>query len=112
MSRMTNALALIGALALTAQLQAQSPSSPGPQPNRRAGPPSGTRPMPAPGPGMMGRAGPDVAEQLLAHTGELKLSDQQVTRLAAIARRSADRRQGMRRSMDSLMTARGMARPD
>jgi len=60
---------------------------------------------------MMGR-GADVAQQLLAHTGELKLSDQQVTRLAAIARRSADRREGMRRSMDSLMTARGMARPD
>ena len=111
MSRMTTALALVGALTLAAQLQAQSPSAPGPQPNRRAGPPAGPRPMPAPAPGMMGR-GPDVAEQLLAHTGELKLSDQQVTRLAAIARRSADRREGMRRSMDSLMTGRGMARPD
>ena len=31
--------------------------------------------------------GGDVASFLLAHTGELKLSDQQVTRLAAIARR-------------------------
>jgi hypothetical protein len=58
------------------------------------------------------RAGPDVAEQLLAHTGDLKLGDQQVTRLAAIARRSADRRQTMARTMDSLMGAPRGARPD
>ena len=55
--------------------------------------------------------GGDVASFLLAHTGELKLSDQQVTRLAAIARRSADRRQTAMRSMDSLM-ARGPQRRD
>ncbi|MDB4883665.1 MAG: hypothetical protein JWL95_2431 [Gemmatimonadetes bacterium] len=50
--------------------------------------------------------GPDVGSVLFAHTGELKLSDQQVTRLAAIARRTADRRQTMRRSFDSAMTSR------
>jgi hypothetical protein len=55
--------------------------------------------------------GGDVASFLLAHTGELKLSDQQVTRLAAIARRSADRRQTAMRSMDSAM-ARGPQRRD
>jgi len=55
---------------------------------------------------MGGPGGGDVASFLLSHTGELKLSDQQVTRLAAIARRSADRRQAVMRSMDSLM-ARG-----
>lgn len=48
----------------------------------------------------------DVASMLLAHTGELKLTDQQVTRLAAIARRSSERRQQMRAAMDSAM--RGM----
>src|SRR4051812_46201099 len=109
MSRMTNALMLACTLTLAAQLKAQTPAGPAPQPNRRPGPPpAGARPIPGPGPGMAaGRTGPDVAEQLLARTGELKLSDQQVTRLAAIARRSADRRQAMRRSMDSLMTSRG-----
>jgi hypothetical protein len=58
-----------------------------------------------------GPGGGDVASFLLSHTGELKLSDQQVTRLAAIARRSADRRQAMMRSMDSAM-ARGPQRRD
>ena len=69
-----------------------------------------------PGPPAVGRIGPmgpggDVASFLLSHTGDLKLSDQQVTRLAAIARRSADRRQAAMRSMDSLM-ARGPQRRD
>jgi hypothetical protein len=49
---------------------------------------------------------------LLSHTAELKLSDQQVTRLAAIARRTSERRDAMRRSMDSLMTARRGQTPD
>jgi hypothetical protein len=51
-------------------------------------------------------AGPaaDIGSFLLAHTAELKLTDQQVTRLAAIARRSADRRQAAMRAMDSLAT--------
>ena len=60
---------------------------------------------------MVGGPGGDVASFLLSHTGELKLNDQQVTRLAAIARRSADRRQAVMRSMDSLM-ARGPQRRD
>ena len=49
----------------------------------------------------------DVASMLLAHTGEFKLTDPQVTRLAAIARRSADRRQAMMTSVDSLGASRG-----
>lgn len=52
----------------------------------------------------------DLASMLLAHTAELKLSDQQVTRLAAIARRAEERRQAERRTMDSL-SSRG-PRPD
>ena len=44
------------------------------------------------------------AEMLLARTGELGLTDAQVTRLAAIARRSAARRQAMRAAGDSIRT--------
>lgn len=50
-----------------------------------------------PGPGH----GPAVTF-LLAHTGQLQLTDQQVVKLAAIARRAADRHKAMRASFDSL----------
>ena len=77
-------------------------------------PPMGPGPMPAPG-GMGGR-GPvdDPAQYLLAQTGELNLTDAQVTRLAAIARRSAERRRALRAQMDSLRPAQGFGgtRPD
>jgi hypothetical protein len=49
--------------------------------------------------------GPSPAEMLLSHTGELKLTDQQVVRLAAIARRAADRRRAFRTRLDSLRAA-------
>jgi hypothetical protein len=42
------------------------------------------------------------AEFFLSRTGELRLTDAQVLRLAAIARRSAERRRAMRSTMDSL----------
>ena len=57
------------------------------------------------GPPMM-----DVASRFLAQTGELKLTDQQVTRLAAIARRTAEHRESMRASIDSLRPAPGAPR--
>ncbi len=57
--------------------------------------------MPMGGPGMM-----DAASMLLAHTGEFKLSDQQVTRLAAIARRTSERRKAMMASVDSMRDPR------
>jgi len=49
---------------------------------------------------------------LLARTGQLELTDAQVTKLAAIARREADRHKAMRASMDSSMVRRtpGMRR--
>jgi hypothetical protein len=53
-----------------------------------------------------GGATADIGSFLLAHTAELKLTDQQVTRLAVIARRAGDRRQAMMRTMDSLATRR------
>lgn len=82
------------------------------------GPRRGMAPGPMPGPaGMPGarRAGPaeNPAEFLLSHTGELELTDAQVTRLAAIARRSADRRQAMRTQLDSMRSNFARAgRPD
>ena len=69
-------------------------------------------------PGGMGHVGggaiDDPAQFLLAHTGELKLTDAQVTRLAAIARRSAERRRSVRAQMDSMRPERtaGPQRPD
>src|SRR5438552_17012766 len=42
------------------------------------------------------------AEFLLAHTGELQLTDAQVVRLAAIARRTEARRNAMRTSLESI----------
>jgi len=68
------------------------------------GPPGGQMGMPM-GPPMM-----DVAGRFLAQTGELKLTDAQVTRLAAIARRTAEHREAMRASLDSLRPAPGMPR--
>ena len=48
----------------------------------------------------------DAASMFLAHTGELQLTDAQVTKLAAIARRSEARQRAMRARMDSAMTMR------
>ncbi|MFL5619310.1 MAG: hypothetical protein ACJ79A_13065 [Gemmatimonadaceae bacterium] len=106
-------LALLLALAMAPALHAQAPEpGPGPRPNPgRDGRPGGPPPFvrgPAFGRGMRAPGGPpgDIGSFLLAHTAELKLSDQQVTRLAAIARRSGDRRQAAMRAMDSLATRR------
>jgi hypothetical protein len=100
-------LALLLALALAPALHAQGPES-GPG---RGGRPGGPPPF-ARGPGFgWSTRGPrgaegDIGSFLLSHTAELKLSDQQVTRLAAIARRAGEQREAMMRSMDSLATSR------
>src|SRR6185436_14776399 len=60
-------------------------------------------PMPG-GPGMMMMRegpGPDAAGMLLAATGRLHLTDAQVVRLAAIARRAEERHAAMRTSMQA-----------
>ena len=66
----------------------------------------GMRPMMMRG-GMGGMHGMsmDAASMFLAHTGELQLTDAQVTRLAAIARRSEAREKAMHARMDSAMTS-------
>lgn len=48
-----------------------------------------------------GPVGAPAAQMLLARTGELGLTDAQVVRLAAIARRAETRRAGLRAAMDS-----------
>jgi hypothetical protein len=66
----------------------------------------------APG-GAPGEAGPMAgASFLLAHTGDLQLNDQQVVKLAAIARRQGAQRKAMRASMDSLRQRMMGARRD
>jgi hypothetical protein len=78
MRTMTCVLAALTALAATPALRAQ-----GPGPGRGHGP---------------------SVDFLLARTGALQLTDQQVVKLAAIARREADRHKAMRASFDSLRT--------
>lgn len=51
---------------------------------------------------MPGRATANLAQHFLAHTAQLQLNDQQVTRLAAIARRAESRDQARRVAFDSL----------
>lgn len=73
-----------------------------------------TAPLAAQGapPARAGRAMPgghvSAAEQFLARTGDLRLTDAQVTRLAAIARRSQDRRRTLAARIDSLTPGRTM----
>ena len=77
--------------AAAATLSAQTPGGPPPGPN--GPPPAGAR-----GGG---------AQFMLAHTGELDLTDAQVVKLAAIARRSEARRRAMRGAVDSARTRFG-----
>lgn len=101
MSRLKFVLAVVGAIAIAPASYAQQPARQNPPPQGPAREPRGPR---GGGPGAGPRGGMDAASMLLAHTGELKLTDAQVTRLAAIARRSADRRTTMRTMVDSLRT--------
>jgi hypothetical protein len=107
MSRLTAVLTIAGALAIAPAMRAQGPTRPqGPPPNGvQNGPPNGRMGGPPMGPRV-----PDAASMLLAHTGDFKLTDAQVTRLAAIARRTADRRKTMMASMDSMRSANMAAR--
>ena len=70
-------------------------------------------PLAAQGPGPRGGSPiANAASFLLARTGELKLTDAQVTRLAAIARRSDDRRRAIGAQLDSLRPGPGRAPRD
>lgn len=115
-------LLTLSILAAGARAQAQQPGQAphqGPPPQARGEAPGGRRVAPTPGGpdgGQMGHGDPSmtgwpmapgggIASMFLAHTAELKLSDQQLSKLAAIARHTEERHKAMRASMDSLMRA-------
>jgi hypothetical protein len=64
--------------------------------------PAAASPLLAQGPGRAPMRGAPGVEMLLSQTGALQLTDQQVVRLAAIARRAEDRRRALRTRLDSL----------
>jgi hypothetical protein len=64
------------------------------------------QPVPGPGGGAVPGFGAPGVEMLLSQTGALQLSDAQVVRLAAIARRTADRRRSLMTRLDSLRPRR------
>lgn len=95
-------LPAILAAAVALPLAAQQPDGP-----PRDGMP-GRGPMGGDGPGMMMMMAargpmPAASDMLLAHTGDLKLTDAQVLRLAAISRRAADRREQLHAQMEARM---------
>ncbi len=106
-------IAFVLVMATAPSLLAQQPAAPAPRPRNAPAQGMPTAGMPGmagmhatpgmPAMGMMQHDMPALAGMLLSHTGELKLTDQQVTRLAAIARRADERRRAMRTSMDSMM---------
>jgi LTXXQ motif family protein len=107
MSRLAATLALVGAFAITSAAHAQQRDTGMRRPPRGAfNRQPNQRPMGPPQGAMMGGSQVDVASMLLAHTGDFKLTDQQVTRLAAITRRTAERRTAMRASADSMRSSR------
>ena len=93
MRSMIPTLALACLASISAPLAAQAPDPPAP-PHDHAGM------MP------MQHWMPGVAF-FLAHTGDLQLTDGQVTKLAAIARRAEERHKAMRASFDSAAHMRG-----
>ena len=107
MIRVFSALSLVAFAPCALSGQNPAPASPAPVERRVetrtiAMPPAAMRPM------RMAMAGMrpmmmDAASMFLAHTGELQLTDAQVTRLAAIARRAEAREKAMRARMDSSM---------
>lgn len=66
----------------------------------------------APSANVVARSRANVAQFLLANTAELQLNDQQVTRLAAIARRAESREQTRRATFDSLRGRRSTPAAD
>ena len=81
---------LIASAAGAPSLSAQQPQGPGPAPAGMGGMPFG----------------PAAAEMLLSQVGPLQLTDAQVVRLAAIARRTEERHRALRTRLDSLRPRR------
>lgn len=81
---------LIVSTAGAVRLSAQQPQGPGPGPAGMGGMPFG----------------PPAAQMFLSQTGALQLTDAQVVRLAAVARRAEDRHRALRTRLDSLRPRR------
>ena len=77
-------------------------AQPSPSPDGRGGPPAFAGGGPGRGPASPISA---TADFLLAHTGDLALTDAQVVRLAAISRRTDARHKAMQARFDSARTA-------
>src|SRR5690349_24095878 len=98
---MRTLLRAVGLLACSAAMTAMA-AQPSPGPGGRGG-----RPGFAPG-GPGGRPASPIgatADFLLAHTGDLALTDAQVVKLAAISRRTDARRKAMEARFDSARAA-------
>ena len=96
---------LLAATTANAQQGSAPPPRQGPPPQQQGMRPAGPMREMEPGGPNMRQPGPPaggLASMLLAHTAELKLTDQQLPRLAAIARRTEDRHRAMRTTMDSM----------
>lgn len=99
-------LTVMGALLCARAASAQQPGRPqqGPPPQQQERGPWPMMGGMGGGPGAHHGGPPDALPgHLLAHVAELKLTDPQVTKLAAIARRADERHRAMRAGMDSLM---------
>jgi hypothetical protein len=125
MKRITIQLALAGAMVLAPIAASVAQGGPPPGNGGRGAPGAPGAPGRQGGPGMAGRGPgegpgpmspddgrPDPASAFLSHTAQLKLSDAQVTKLAAIARRAGDRRTAMRAKGDSLRESLMRNRPN
>ena len=111
MTTIRTALAITLVLAATSANAQQGNAPPprqGPPPQQQGMRPAGPMREMEPGGPNMRQPGPPaggLASMLLAHTAELKLTDQQLPRLAAIARRTEDRHRAMQTTMDSTARA-------
>lgn len=98
-------LTVMGALLCARAASAQQPGRPqqGPPPQQQERGPWPMMGGMGGGPGAHHGGPPDALPgHLLAHVAELKLTDPQVTKLAAIARRADERHRAMRTTMDSM----------
>jgi hypothetical protein len=106
-----NLLALAGVVVMATPALAQDPAPhPGQQMRLRVEAPMRMAMTMAGDHGAM--MGGNQADFLLGHTGELNLTDQQVVRLAAIARRAHEREQTMHRGMMAQHMGADMAPPN
>jgi hypothetical protein len=104
MRTFTRAVSVMILIASAGAASAQ-PGGPGGGPGRRWGPGEGGGMPGGMGRGPVAKPVTATADFLLAHTGDLALTDAQVVRLAAISRRTEARRKALAARADSARTA-------